>query len=239
MNINDPAELHRLVRELRTTASRSGTPHTFQTTEKSYPRMPQIKLPAIETLAAELSDVIFARQSLSERDTPRPSGSFPLNSISTLLGNAVAARTHGKRGYPSGGGLNPIEIYFVGTLEGGKCPKAYHFSQNNHVLEELWETTPAALDTLTSSEHTVSRSHALILTARWGQSSQKYGGFAYYLSLLEAGHLAQNVLLCATALDVSSRVIGGFNDRAVSTLLDIWSPEEDPLYFIILAPNTL
>ncbi len=237
MNINDPAELHRFVRELRTTAPRGGTPHTFRITDKSYPRMPQIKLPPIETLSAELSDVIFARQSLSEKDTQRSSGTFPLHSISNLLGNAVATRTHGKRGYPSGGGLNPVEIYFAGALEGEKFPKAYHFSPGNHVLEELWETDEAVFDTIISSEGTVSGTHLLLLTARWGQSSQKYGGFAYYLSLLEAGHLAQNVLLCATALDIPARTIGGFNDHAVSSLLDLTSPEEDPLYVITLAPH--
>ncbi len=237
MNLIDPAELHRLVRELRTTVSHGGTAHTFQPSEKSYPRMPQIKLPAIETLEKSLSETIFMRQSLSEKDAQLASGSFPRHTISNLLGNAVAARDHGKRGYPSGGGLNPIEMYLVGTIEGEKCPMVYHFSPGNHVLEELWETSDVAIGTLTSSEHTVNGTHALILTARWGQSSQKYGGFAYYLSLLEAGHLAQNVLLCATALDTPARVIGGFNDHAVSTLLDLPTCEEDPLYIITLAPK--
>ena len=198
--------------------------------------MPQIKLPPIEALTAELSEVIFARESLSDKDTQRSSGTFSLQSISSLLGNAVAARTHGKRGYPSGGGLNPIEIYFVGTLEGEKFPKAYHFSPGNHVLEELWEISEEVFDTIIASEGTVSGTHLLLFTARWAQSSQKYGGFAYYLSLLEAGHLAQNVLLCATALDIPARTIGGFNDRAATALLDLPLTEENPLYVITLAP---
>ena len=75
---------------------------------------------------------------------------------------------------------------------------------------------------------------ALIFTAVWERTASKYGDFSYILSLLEAGHMAQNILLIATALGVCARPIGGFNDAAVKETLDIDNWEEQTVYTVAL-----
>ena len=44
----------------------------------------------------------------------------------------------------------------------------------------------------------------------WGRTGKKYGDFSYYLGMLEAGHVAQNILLTASALRIGARPIGRF-----------------------------
>jgi SagB-type dehydrogenase family enzyme len=49
--------------------------------------------------------------------------------------------------------------------------------------------------------------------------------------LMEAGHVAQNICLQATALDLGSVVIGAFSDKEAADILKL-DPEEAPLYII-------
>ena len=75
---------------------------------------------------------------------------------------------------------------------------------------------------------------ALIFSAVWERSACKYGDFAYNLALLEAGHMAQNIALGATALGLGARPIGGFNDSVVHQILDIDGESEQAVYTILL-----
>jgi len=52
--------------------------------------------------------------------------------------------------------------------------------------------------------------------------------------LLEAGHLAQNLLLITTSLNLGSCPIGGFNDNMVNDYLYLDSINEVTLYIIII-----
>ena len=64
------------------------------------------------------------------------------------------------------------------------------------------------------------------------RSRFKYGQRGYRFALLEAGHLAQNVLLAAEALDLGAAPIGGFYDRQLAEFLEIDGVNEGPLYVI-------
>ncbi|MBP9668699.1 MAG: SagB/ThcOx family dehydrogenase [Candidatus Pacebacteria bacterium] len=238
MEHDQPASLHRFVRSLRKGFSSAPENKVLPvTTEKRYERMPQLQLPAPDVITTGLTDVILERQSLSGKDAKMQPLSLPLQTCSNLLGNAVAARGYHKRGYPSGGGLTPIELYLVGTLEGSATPMVYHYAPTIHTLEALWPVTAPTMAQLINTERSTRGSHVIILTARWGQATQKYRGFSYYLALLEAGHLAQNLLLCATALAVPARPIGGFDDALATSLLDLHERGEDALYVITFSPK--
>ena len=49
--------------------------------------------------------------------------------------------------------------------------------------------------------------------------------------MLEAGHVAQNVLLGAVALDLAAVPVGAFDDERVRLALDLPNGEE-PLYLV-------
>lgn len=54
--------------------------------------------------------------------------------------------------------------------------------------------------------------------------------------MLEAGHMAENVLLVATALGMSTRPIAGYDDAALAKLLDLDERIEQSVYSIALCP---
>jgi SagB-type dehydrogenase family enzyme len=58
----------------------------------------------------------------------------------------------------------------------------------------------------------------------------KYGLRGYRFALLEAGHLMQNVLLAAAALDLAAVPVGGFFDSRLERLLSIDGVNESALY---------
>ena len=63
----------------------------------------------------------------------------------------------------------------------------------------------------------------------------KYGDFAYTHALLEAGHMSENILLVATALDLLCRPMAGFNDELIPKLLDLDPEEEQPILTIMIS----
>jgi SagB-type dehydrogenase family enzyme len=59
----------------------------------------------------------------------------------------------------------------------------------------------------------------LMLTAVVQRTMRKYGDRGYRYILLEAGHVAQNVNLAATALGIGTVDLGGFFDDEMGSLL--------------------
>jgi SagB-type dehydrogenase family enzyme len=66
------------------------------------------------------------------------------------------------------------------------------------------------------------------------RSRFKYGQRGYRFTLLEAGHLVQNVVLMCAALDLAAVPIGGFYDRPVDMLLGADGVNESIVYAVCL-----
>ena len=60
------------------------------------------------------------------------------------------------------------------------------------------------------------------------RTTQKYGERGVRYAHMEAGHVAQNVYLQASALDVGTVLVGAFDDREVKRVLQL-PQEEEPL----------
>ena len=71
----------------------------------------------------------------------------------------------------------------------------------------------------------------IILTGIWQRPYQKYGDFSYLLGTLEAGHVAQNLLLTSTSLGVATRPFEGFDDKALSEAFDL--PMYEQIVYVI------
>jgi SagB-type dehydrogenase family enzyme len=128
------------------------------------------------------------------------------------------------RPYPSGGGLYPIDTYVVAYnvvhLERG----IYHYNPRKHTLSELnnhysLEQLEVAMPTL--KKEIASCSFLIILSSEMSKMSFKYQERAYRFALLECGHISQNLLLCATALDIKSFPVGAFLDDEVNSVLNL------------------
>ena len=202
-------------------------------THKVYERMEKITLPQPKKLEAALGDALRGRSSYRGGSTDVH---IPLETWGTLLGYALGKKVEtSKRNYPSGGTLYPIETYLFAKI-GTAAYHAFHYNPTEHSFEKLREL-PDVVDIkqLVPTPKDVMFSALLVFTAVWHRSSAKYGDFAYILSLLEAGHMSQNVLLSAAALHVQSRAMAAFGDEKLIEILDLDPAYEQPVHSIVLS----
>jgi len=201
-------------------------------------RMPHIQLRPPKQNQMTLSATLKKRRSF-EPEEAASLERLAIEDVSNIFGTALTLLPDNseRRPYPSGGALYPIEIYYVGTFEGGLKPRVYHYNSDTHSLADLWPTPDDfTLKEIFPSVEVIAPT-CMLMTAVWGRSATKYGDFSYYLGMLEAGHIAQNILLSATAYDIAARPFGGFDDGTVSKLLDLDSTLEQPVYAIMFGKN--
>jgi len=187
---------------------------------KEYPRMHRVVLPPPSHLTKSLSEVLDRRHSFISCTE----GPLTIQEWSTLLGTALRKHPNStKRHYPSGGSLYPIETYLIAPkITDAKESGVFHYHPTAHALEHLTELpTSFDMEKLMPNHGGLSTASVILFTSVWDRSAVKYGDFAYVLALLEAGHMSENVLLTATAMDLGARPLGGFNDVLAVHLLDI------------------
>jgi SagB-type dehydrogenase family enzyme len=73
-----------------------------------------------------------------------------------------------------------------------------------------------------------------VLTGVSLKSRLKYGERGYRFMLLKAGHIAQNLLLTAAALELGALPVGGFIDDEMDRLLGIDGLNEVSLYLVAI-----
>lgn len=216
--------------EMRMSATRS---------TKRYPTASAVQLPTPSLGAVLLSDALLRRRSRRSSDSRR----ITLAELGTLLGAAYGISGNVKgagqmlRTAPSGGALYPLELYVAARLVEGLDEALFHYDPLRHVLERVRALDAGReLEPLTSYPEWVRGSAALIVTtAVFWRSRFKYGARAYRFTLLEAGHVGQNLLLAATALDLDVVPIGGFYDRRVDSFLGADGLHEATVYVFPVA----
>ncbi len=197
-----------------------------------YKQFPAIPLP--ETLAPINRSFM---ETITNRVTPkeiRPT-TLTMEELRTILycGYGVTRDnsdneyiTRPFRTVPSGGALYPLELYFytnqrVTSLAAG----LYHYSPVENAIQCIREGNfdEEIANTLVSFQTHLAFDTSLILfiTAAFNRSTFKYKEKGYRFALFEAGHVAQNINLAATALELGVINIGGYHDRLVDRFLKI------------------
>jgi SagB-type dehydrogenase family enzyme len=117
---------------------------------------------------------------------------------------------------------------------GDLAPRLYHFDPLSADLEVVQSRLAAEeLEALSTYPEVASSCAALILVAAiFGRTRFKYGLRGYRFALLEAGHIAQNVVLAATALGLAAVPLGAFYDRRTDEFLGLDGVNESTLYTI-------
>ena len=142
-----------------------------------------------------------------------------------------------ERPVPSDGGLYPLELYVLTQRVDGLPGGAYHYVPITHQLEIV---RPDPLPSLLTAEMFLGQPYladaaaVVVLTAVVERSLWKYEDRGYRYILLEAGHVAQNINLCATALGLGCLNLGGFFDEDVAALLRLADDHEVALYGVAL-----
>ncbi len=197
---------------------------------KEYPRFETIELPPARDADARLDDAWNDRR--SEREFGPET--LSLSDISSMLGSCRTVddeRDTQRRTYPSAGARFPIELYLMAFRVDGLEPGCYHYKVRTHELEVLW---PADLESKTAelvSPFVSNPAAAIVMTSVISRAEVKYGHKAYPFSYLEAGHMAQNMVLVSASQGIGTCPIGGFVDSTIVDLLDL-TADEIPVYVI-------
>lgn len=170
-------------------------------------------------------------QALTRRRSVREFSDQPVTraEIAQLLWAAQGVTSpYGFRTAPSAGALYPLEVYVV------TADATYHYLPAEHALalivagdrrQELWRVA--------LRQEAVRQAPAVfVIAAVFARTEQKYGPerTPRYVHL-ETGHVAQNLLLQAVALDLGAVPIGAFDDAGVQAALSL-PPDHYPLYLI-------
>ncbi|GAA0980223.1 SagB family peptide dehydrogenase [Acrocarpospora macrocephala] len=127
------------------------------------------------------------------------------------------------RGTASGGGLYPLEIYWVSGATGPLLPGVYHYVTGSHALErllvgDLTERVRAATGHHPSACET---DQFLLISVKFWKNAFKYNSFAYHVVTQDVGALLTSWELIARALRMPLRRVMWFADRALNDLLGL------------------
>ena len=137
---------------------------------------------------------------------------------------------------PSGGGLYPVELYCFALRVNDLPSGSYFYNPLQNQLELLSEadfSVPLAEATSLKREARAA-AVCIALVGVLPRSSFKYGQRAYRFVLLEAGHIAQNILLTAESLGLGGLAVGGFMDDQVNALLRLDGCQEFVIYLVLV-----
>lgn len=200
--------------------------------DKTYPRFPKVYLPTNFTALSDLETVLAKRASSRELIK----ANLTVQDISTLLKKAAGERLDLKRPYPSPGGKNSLEIYLAVQSPLNDLNKGvYHYNIKDHALEQLLSGDSTGKITSCFKYEWAQRAPlVLIITSALNRLSGKYGDFGYRLALLEAGHLSQNLILVAEALNLKHCVVSGLLNQELDNVLDLNETEEISIVSVVI-----
>ncbi|HKR41083.1 MAG TPA: SagB/ThcOx family dehydrogenase [Paraburkholderia sp.] len=152
----------------------------------------------------------------------------------TLLDDGVAKRQ--RRVVPSAGALYPIELYPIVFQADGLQGGVYHYQPEENSLEclQLGDLHSTVNEMFSYPEVVAQASAVLLLVAIFQRNRFKYGERGYRFILLDAGHIAQNMYLVATALGLGAVAIGGFLDDKLNEFLGLDGVDEAVVYSVAI-----
>jgi len=207
---------------------------------KIYPDLPEVELPrdfdplAIDTLAG--LDPGRARAA----DRPPT-----LESLACLLffsaGVTKTKRyTHAEmhfRAAASTGALYQTEVYVAAGEIDGLPAGLYHFSPGDFKLRRLRDVdVRGTLASAAADDEVARRPVTLVLAAIYWRNTWKYEARGYRHLFWDSGTMLANVLAAGGALGLAPRMLAGFVDDEVNTVLGLDADREAALELVTLGP---
>jgi SagB-type dehydrogenase family enzyme len=128
----------------------------------------------------------------------------------------------------SAGNLHPLEVYVVcGPLE-GLGAGVYHFAPLEFSLERLRSTDERAFLARACSDARLPAASLVITGMPW-RTTWKYGERGWRHLYWDAGALLANLLAAADGVGLHARLVTGFVDRDIASLVGVDGVEEFPL----------
>lgn len=223
----------------RTTSYLSGLPDQPRVAPETAPD--SITLPDREPLCLQLDDVLSQRGSCRRFS----GGALRLQTVATLLSAAYGCGrpvNFGHAGWParpvpSAGAKYPLELHLVVRAVDRLPAGAYRYLPMEHALAPTGPSVSFTFlaDIFFRQPYLTPAAAIVVIAGNFEQTTTRYGDRGYRYVLFEAGHVAQNMLLAATALGAGSLSLGGFLDDTLATTLQV-SEQVAPLYGVALGP---
>ena len=204
---------------------------------KSYPDKPKIELSKPTNIKTE--SLIYAIQNrISIRDFSKKPLSKEQLSYLLWASTGIQRKERGfeYRTAPSAGALYPIETYILINNVDSVAQGVYHYNIKHNYLEELKKgnfrsaITRAALD-----QSMCFRAAAVFIwSAIFNRSKCKYGQRAYRYIYLDAGHIAENLALSATSINLGTCQIAALYDDEVNKIIDVDGIDESTIYLSVV-----
>ena len=179
-------------------------------------------------------------QALEERRSVRTFSDRKMTEaeLSQLLfsGQGITGKTRGRnlRAAPSAGATYPMELYAIVNSVEGIDRGIYRYVPDSHELILLKEgdfggpLRAACLGQTWLETASVN----LVITAVPDRISSRYGDRSPRYIFLEAGHIAQNILLQAVSLGLGGVPIGACHDEEVDAIMSLDGTTEQAVYII-------
>jgi SagB-type dehydrogenase family enzyme len=133
---------------------------------------------------------------------------------------------------PSGGARNPFESFVIARNVAGLNTGVYHYAAIDHTLGLVEEgPLPRFADLLGGQDWADSMPVLIILVASLNRTAWKYQDpNAYRVVLIEAGHIAQNIMLACTQAELTACPTAALSHSSIRKLLRLESLADAPLY---------
>jgi len=137
---------------------------------------------------------------------------------------------------PSGGARNPIDGYVLALRVAGLAAGVYRYSGLRRDLERVAGPPAETARALLGGQPWAEGAAAVVfLVASFGRSMWKYEHpLSYRMVLLEAGHVAQNVLVAACDLGLACFPSGALSDSLCEAALDLRGIDRAVLYAVAI-----
>jgi protease I len=141
-------------------------------------------------------------------------------------GQGITDSATGYRTAPSAGALYPITLYFA-TSDG-----LFAYDPQQHALEAVSTTDVRRRLATTAAQKEIADAPCdIIIAGDISKLQPKYAHKARRFAMLEAGHIAQNILLEAVSLQLAAVPIGAFETKNVAAICNLPVALE-PFYII-------
>ena len=155
-----------------------------------------------------------------------------LQDLGQLLWAALGITGHyDKRTAPSAGALHQMSVTVTAAGVESLPPGVYRYRPEHHDLLLLREgDCRAGLRAAADHQEAIGISPVdIVIAGAPAAVMEKYGERGHRYLHMEAGHIAQNIYLQATALDLSTASMAAFDDEALSKAAQL-RPDEIALY---------
>ena len=211
-------------------SSNGGTADSVKKTQTKI-GMPQIKMEKIKLPQPELIGKLSLEETLAKRKSVRRFGDEKINlqQLSQLLwaGQGITRQKTGFRTAPSAGALYPMELYVV------TADAIYTYHPRGHSIVKIFDgdARPKLCAAALSQSCVRTAPCNIVIAGNVKKTAAKYRARARQYMLIEAGHIAQNILLQAVSLGLGAVPVGAFEEPKVIQACKL-APPLEPILII-------